>query len=133
VAFNDTHKEKVRLIGVEAPEIVHRQKSNQQFAREALSFTKSALQGKKIWLNMDTQLRDKNRQLLGYIWTEKPSNGESDREIRSKMFNASLLLEGYAQVADNHPKSKYADAFDRYQYQARRENKGFWGRDHKRR
>ena len=128
VAFNDTHKERVRLIGVDTPETVHPQKAAQKYGKEASDYTKKELTDKKVWLNMDIELRDKYKRLLGYIWMEKPNDGENEQEVRSKMFNARLLLEGYAQVMTIQPNSKYANLFVKFQQEARDSEKGLWGK-----
>ncbi len=36
-------------------------------------------------------------RLLAYAWLSPPEN-DGEAEVRAKMFNAELLLEGYAQV-----------------------------------
>ena len=126
VAFNSSHTEKVRLIGVETPDNTRRKNSSNRYNKNALDYAKKELLNKKVWLNMDTQLRDRSRQLLGYIWTEKPVNGESQWEVRSKMFNAHLILEGYAEVIDSKPNDKYDDMFKRFSREARNENRGHW-------
>ena len=50
----------------------------------------------------------------------------SDIEIREKMFNAHLLLNGYAQLMTIQPNVKYVDLFREYQRQARESGKGIW-------
>ena len=126
VALNSTHTEKVRLIGVDTPDNTRRKNSSNRYSKNASDFTKSELLNKKVWLSMDTQLRDRNRQLLGYIWTEKPNNAENQREVRSKMFNAQLIIEGYADVMISSPNDKYEEMFKRFNREARNDNKGHW-------
>lgn len=43
------------------------------------------------------------------------------------MFNARLLLDGYAQVMTVSPNVKYADMFVKFQREAREQGKGLWG------
>jgi len=43
----------------------------------------------------------------------------NDTEIRNKIFNAILLLEGYAQIMTVPPNVKYVDYFRVYQREAR--------------
>ena len=94
VAFDSTTKEKVRLVGVDTPETVHPKKPVQFYGKEASAFTKQALADKKVWLQLDVQARDRYQRVLGYIWLEKPDDVEDESEIRAKMFNAQLLLDG---------------------------------------
>ena len=49
-----------------------------------------------------------------------------DAEVRAKMFNARLMLEGYAQLAASPPNVKYVDFFRQYQTEAREQNRVLW-------
>jgi len=116
-------KEKVRLIGVDTPESTTR---HEPYGEEASEFTKSKLAGRKVYLEKDVSERDKYGRLLRYIWLEPPSQ-INEREIRSKMFNAVLVLEGYAQVATYLPDVKYTGYFVKFQREAREAGRGLWG------
>ncbi len=118
-------QEKIRLIGVDTPETVHPTQGEEPYGKEASNYTKSKLEGKEIWLEKDVQERDNYGRLLAYTWLTPPSKVE-DKEIREKMFNALLLLDGYAQVATYPPNVKYVDYFTKYQAEAREGNKGLW-------
>lgn len=115
-------KEKVRFIGVDTPEST---REIEPYGKKASAYTKSRLNGRKIWLELDAQERDRYGRLLAYIWLENPA-GTGENEVRAKMFNAELLLEGYAQVMTIPPNVKYADYFVEYQREAREANKGLW-------
>ncbi|QGG48048.1 thermonuclease family protein [Heliorestis convoluta] len=52
--------------------------------------------GKKVFLEFDLQPRDKYGRILAYVWLSEPEN-DSDQEVRKKMFNAQLLLQGSGQ------------------------------------
>ena len=115
---------RVRMLGVDTPETVHPNKEVQFYGPEASAFTKKELTGKRVWLEYDVAPLDRYQRHLAYIWTEKPSDGEA--AIRRGMFNARLLLEGYAKVMTIQPNSRYADLFVRFQEEARRGNRGLW-------
>lgn len=117
--------ETVRLIGVNTPETVHPTRGEEPYGRAASNYTKHKLEGRQIWLEKDVQERDRYGRLLAYVWLAPPLRID-DREIREKMFNAHLLLEGYAQIATIPPNVKYADYFYQYQMEARSRNKGLW-------
>lgn len=119
VALNG-RDETVRLIGVDTPETVHPEKPVEPYGPEASAFTKSRLNGKTVYLEFDVQERDKYGRLLAYVWLDEPG------EI-TDVFNAVLLLEGYAQLLTVPPNVKYADHFVRYQREAREAGKGLWG------
>ena len=120
--------EKVRLIGVNTPEIAHPEQgiAEQPYGKEAKDYTTSRLIGKTVYLTFDVSNRDKYGRLLAYVWTSKPVN-DSEKEIRTKMFNAELLLNGYAQVMTVPPNVKYADLFVKFQQEARSKGEGLWG------
>ncbi len=123
-AFGKTHT--VRLIGVNTPETKHPTKGVEPYGPEAKKFTTKRLTGKIVWLELDVEERDKYNRLLAYVWLEKPVKF-SEEEIRTKMFNAILLLEGYAQVMTIPPNVKYADHFVKFQREAFEKRKGLWG------
>jgi micrococcal nuclease len=53
---------------------------------------------------------------------------DNQEEIRGKMFNARLLLEGYAQTMTIQPNSRYAELFVRFQREAKTNNRGLWNK-----
>lgn len=118
--------ERVRFIGVDTPETKHPTVGVEPYGEEASAFTERSLAGRKVYLELDVQERDKYGRLLAYVWLEPPTSGSED-EVRSKMFNARLLLEGYAQVMTIPPNVKYADMFVKFQREAREAGKGLWG------
>nr|DAY45140.1 MAG TPA: SNc [Caudoviricetes sp.] len=124
VDFPTGERERVRLIGVNTPETVHPKKPVEYYGKEASAFTKKELAGRKVWLQMDVQVRDRYRRALGYVWMEKP--GENEKAVRRGMFNARLILEGYGQVMTIQPNSRYAEMFVGFQREAREQKKGLW-------
>lgn len=126
VRFSDGREEKVRFIGVDAPEINHPTKGLEPFGPEAEAFARSTLENKQIWLEFDIGERDQYDRLLAYLWMELPTD-YSDGELREFQFNARLLLEGYAVQVIFEPNVKYVDYFARYEKEARRAKRGLWG------
>lgn len=117
-------KEKVRLIGVNTPETVKPGVEPMPYGKEASNFTKSQLQGKKVFIELDVQSKDKYGRTLAYLYLQEPKTQE---EVETYMFNAILLREGYAQLMTIPPNVKYSDLFVKLQRQAREEKKGIWG------
>lgn len=116
-------EERVRFIGVDTPESTRGK--NDPYGKEASDFTKAKLEGQQIWLEHDVGERDQYGRMLAYVWLEKPVSFTDD-EIRAKMFNAKLLLEGYAQIMTVPPNVKYAEQFRVFQHEARNADKGLW-------
>lgn len=121
-------EERVRFIGVNTPETVHPSKPVEYYGKEASNFTKENLTDRVVWFQSDVNPRDMYQRLLGYIWTEEPSEKDLDDEkaIREKMFNAKLLLGGYGQVMTIQPNVRYADIFLKFQREARDNDRGLW-------
>jgi micrococcal nuclease len=124
VLMPDGTEEPVRLIGVNTPESTTR---HEPYGEEASAYAKRALpKGRALWLEFDVELRDRYGRILAYVWLEAPES-RSATEIRAHMFNAELLLEGYAQLMTIPPDVRYVDAFTPMQAEAREASRGLWG------
>lgn len=108
-------KEKLRLIGINTPEIKHPTKGQEVFGREASAYAKKLLDNRDIEVKFDVQKRDKYGRLLGYVYLEDGT-----------FVNANLIEQGYAQVMTVPPNVKYADYFKRLQRKAKSAEKGLW-------
>jgi len=122
VRLESGKEEAVRLIGVDTPEST---REVEPFGKEAAAFTQRRLDGKTVFLEMDVTERDRFGRLLAYVWLTKPTN-DNEVEVRAKMFNAELMLQGYAQVMTIAPNVKYADMFLKFEREARSGGKGLW-------
>ena len=122
VRLESGKEEAVRLIGVDTPEST---REVEPFGKEAAAFTQRRLDGKTVFLEMDVFERDRFGRLLAYVWLTQPAN-DNETEVRAKMFNAELMLQGYAQVMTIAPNVKYADMFVKFEREARGGNKGLW-------
>jgi micrococcal nuclease len=116
-------EEKVRFIGVDTPEST---REVEPYCKEASAYTQQRLAGRQVYLELDVGERDKYGRLLAYVWLEQP-NSTAEQEVRAKMYNAELLLNGYAQVMTVPPNVKYADLFVKLQREAGEAGKGLWG------
>ena len=103
----------VRLIGVDTPET---HGGTQPYGPEASDFTRQSLEGKKVSLELDVEKVDPYGRLLAYVYLPD-----------GRMFNETLLEEGYAQVATFPPNVKYQERFLEAQREAREANRGLWG------
>ena len=115
---------RVRLIGVDTPESTTRV---EPYGKEAAAYTEKQLEGKTVWLEKDVSETDRYGRALRYVWLTKPPADPTEKDIRTHLFNAILVLNGYAQVATYPPDVKYVEHFTKFQREARDANKGLWG------
>src|SRR3954470_10088035 len=90
--------EKVRLLGVDTPEVVDPRKPVQCFGHAASDFTKSRLTGKRVSLELDAEQRDKYGRLLAYLIVD------------GRRYNDELLERGYARFLVIAPNGSHARA-----------------------
>ena len=118
IAISDGDKDvtRIRLWGVDAPEVGHGGRPDMHFGEEATAFAERTLAGRAVHVVLSpARTRGKYGRLLAYVYLERGG----------RMFNEMLLEEGYA----------YADLrFDHHDYrqfrtieqQARRAGRGLW-------
>ena len=128
VRFSSGLEEKVRLIGVDAPEINHPTKGKEPFGVESAEYAYDMLDNIVAWLEFDEGERDQYGRMLAYLWLEKPE-AASETEIRAKMFNARLLLDGFARQVIFQPNIKYVEYFSAFVNEARRDKRGLWAEE----
>jgi endonuclease YncB( thermonuclease family) len=124
VTMPDGADEKVRFIGVNTPESTIR---HEPYGKEASNCTKRRLPvGTPVWLETDVQLRDTYGRILAYVWLAPPTD-RGEASIRAEMFNAELLLQGYADLMTIPPDVKYVNEFRPMAAEARNAGRGLWG------
>ncbi|UXH46454.1 thermonuclease family protein [Rossellomorea vietnamensis] len=114
---------KVRFIGVNTPESTTR---TEEYGKEASNYTTEKLEGKTVWLQKDVSETDRYNRSLRLIWLEIPKDDMDEEEIRTKMFNADLVLNGYAEPSTYNPDVKYSDYFVKFAREARENGTGLW-------
>ena len=121
--FETSDGRKVRLVGVNTPESTNR---TEEYGKEASNYTKSKLEGKQVWMQKDVSDTDRYDRYLRIVWLEVPTSDTDENEIRTKMFNADLVLNGYAEPSTYTPDVKYSDYFVKFAREARNNNTGLW-------
>lgn len=108
--------QKVRLIGVDAPETRRSaRKEIGHYGEESKRYATDLLLDKDVRLEYDVSPRDRYGRTLAYVY------------LRDGTFvNALLIKEGYATVLTVPPNVRYADDFVKHQRQARSSSKGLW-------
>lgn len=119
--------ETVRLIGINAPESVHNNPDyNTEDGRKSSAFLKEWMENVDlVYLEKDVNDTDKYGRLLRYVWIVEPKEFD-ENEIRERMLNAIILLEGYAQGVTYQPDVNYQDYFTEFTQEARENNTGLW-------
>lgn len=106
-------KEKVRLLGLDAPEL-----KQKPWGNEARRHLKGLLAGSSIRVETDVVKRDKYGRLLSYVWT---ANG--------KFINLEMIKDGYAVLYTISPNVKYENKLREAQTEARKNKTGIWSAD----
>ena len=115
--------ERVRLIGVDTPELHHPVKPVQYFAREARDFVQSKVAGRRVWLEYDQQRRDRYGRTLAYVFLEDGT-----------LLNLALIQQGYGFAYLKYPfREDYMRRFRSAEREARNGDRGLWaGRETRR-
>lgn len=116
IADVDHATTRVRLWGVDTPEVKHGGEPEMHFGPEAQDFARRTLDDRTVHvvLNPD-RTRDKYGRLLAYLFLKQ--GGE--------MFNEKLIEEGFG-YADWRFKHPYKDEFEAVERRAQREKVGMW-------
>jgi len=108
---------RLRLIGIDTPEIVDPRKSVQCFGREASAKAHELLDGQTVTLEADSTQDDVDRygRLLRYIWLPD-----------GRLFNQEMVGQGYAFEYTYRVPYKYQAEFNQAEHEAREAQRGLW-------
>lgn len=107
---------RIRLWGIDTPELAHFGKPVMHFGPEAFEFAKETLDGRSVHVVLSPKrTRGKFGRLLAYVYLERGG----------RMYNEMLLEQGYA-YADLRFPHHYADQFESADRRARRDGVGLW-------
>ena len=122
------NNERVRLIGIDTPEIHESDKlyKDSQRSQEDIetikalgmrsyAFTKKLVEGKRVRLEFDVDKHDRYNRLLAYVYLKDGT-----------FVNAKIVEEGYASLMTIAPNVKYADLFLKLYHEARNNRRGLW-------
>ncbi len=107
--------ERVRYIGINAPESVDPRRGTECFGKEASEFNKDLVEGKIVRLEKDSSDRDKYGRLLRFVY---PEDGTLANEV--------LVREGYARVSTYPPDVSKKDILRAAEQEARDNKRGLW-------
>jgi endonuclease YncB( thermonuclease family) len=116
VVLNDGRK--IRLLGINTPEIRHRDKMADAGGDEAKQWLKNKLENHKVRLVTDAEKTDKYGRTLAHLFTENKEH-----------INLQLVEAGLAQVNIYPPNLLYADALLKAGNKAEQDKAGIWQRE----
>jgi micrococcal nuclease len=108
--------EKIRIIGIDAPESrATGKKQKQYFGEESKQYLTQLILNKEVRLEYDISKKDPYKRTLAYVY------------LRDDTFlNAHLIQNGYAIILTIQPNTKHADLFYKLQQEARENKRGLW-------
>jgi len=106
--------EKVRLIGIDTPEIADRDQRMKALGLEASKYTKQSLLGKTVLLAFESSLRDTYGRMLAYVYL-----------VDGTCFNSEMVRLGYARTYIEYP-CQFIDELLDLEKGARSNRFGIW-------
>jgi micrococcal nuclease len=107
--------QKLRYIGINAPEIAHDDHDAEPFGEVSKRFNALLVNRKKVRLEFDQERFDHYHRLLAYVFLENDS-----------FVNAEILSNGYAYLLAHRPNVKYDSILLQSQRSAMTAKKGIW-------
>lgn len=107
--------QKVRYIGIDAPETVNPTKLAECFGQESTNSNKKLTEGKKVSLEKDISETDKYGRLLRYVFVD------------GVLVNEYMVRNGYANSSPYPPDVKYQQQLNGAEIEARENTRGLWG------
>lgn len=108
--------DRVRLIGVNAPESVDPRRPVERFGMEAAEFTRRLAEGKAVRLEYDGETRDQFGRTLAYIYLPDGS-----------LLNAEIVRQGYGSAYTRFAYRRQAE-FVLLEREAREHGRGLWAK-----
>jgi len=108
--------ERVRLLGVNTPEVNNPKKSVEAFGKEAAEFTRRTVEGKPVRVERDkTSQKDKHSRTLAYVFLQDGT-----------FLNAEIIRQGFGFAVSGTPPLKYEYEFRKLEQNAREARRGLW-------
>ncbi len=112
-----SNQQRIRLIGIDTPEIGHKSRPSQPFARQAKNHLQTLLKNAHhtVRLELDAQATDRYDRTLAHVFLPDGSN-----------LNEAMLRAGLATLFLYPPNLKYADQYAQAEALARQQNLKRW-------
>ncbi len=110
--------ERVRLIGIDTPEVDHSGPYDECFGEESKAFLSAMVGDRRVWLTFDVECEDQYDRTLAYV----------HRGIETNEFVQRLLLRGgWAEAYAVSPNVSLRETFEADEAVAREAAEGMWG------
>lgn len=113
--FRTRGGEKVRLLGINSPEIAHGKQAAQLYSEQAKRQLKALLSNQLVQLRLDREKRDKYGRTLAQVYLRD-----------GRWVNEIMVREGLAHVYTFAPNFYWTDALLKSELAARNEMRGMW-------
>ena len=112
-AIVNNRKEKIRLLGIDAPEL-----GQKPWGKRAEAYLEKLVDSSswKVVIEYDVEKRDRFDRLLVYLWMQD-----------GRMVNEAMVRDGYALLYTFPPNVKYVEELKSAQHEAREKRVGIWG------
>ncbi|QEP43679.1 DUF4124 domain-containing protein [Ectothiorhodospiraceae bacterium BW-2] len=110
-----TDGRRVRLIGINAPEIAHRGRPGQTGGKAAKRYLKQLVEGKSIYLQWGVERQDRYKRLLAHLLFQ-------DRDS----VNEQLLRQGLVHLSIKPPNLTRLESYHQAEQEARQAGRGIW-------
>jgi micrococcal nuclease len=106
---------RVRLLGVNTPELEHDGQPEQPLGKEAAAFTRDFIGARKVTLEYDRERVDDYGRTLAYVYVD------------GRMLNEALIEAGLSEAVTRHPyRSDRKTLFEKAEDRARDQGLGIW-------
>lgn len=106
---------KIRLLGINTPEVRHRNQSAEAGGEQAKRWLKNKLQGRRVRLVTDVEPSDKYHRILAHLFTENKDH-----------INLQLVEQGLASTNIHPPNLLYSTELTAAEQRAERAGRGIW-------
>jgi micrococcal nuclease len=111
----DGRRERVRYIGIDAPESVAPGRPVECYGHAAAAENRRLVNGRNVALTTDAERRDRFGRLLAYV------------RVEGRLVNAELVRRGFATTLEIAPNLRHAPQLRTLEREARRARRGLWG------
>lgn len=126
--LSDGSTQRVRLVGIDAPESVAEDESrNCEEGVEASDYMKSLVgPGDVVYLQTTESDQDKYGRLLRYVWLTRPTDATDPDEVATEMLDGIMVYQGYACSKRYRPDTAYNALFDEFMDDAADNERGVY-------